>query len=232
VRRLTLLALAIAVTLAAAAAALAGSKDPRLHKRPADVRRAKALVMTLHDLPAGFVDKGRQKNSSPTPDLPCSVPSLHALVMTADVGSHDFVRSRTGSYAEASSDASFFARSAQAAKAVRVMTSKKIGRCLKKVVVRSAKKSAGAAIEIVSSRLVPVSENVGDLHLTLWDLFLDFKTNGVLLRDELVMAFSRRGRVVSMLMLNSLNGLTQDEAKSISEALTVRLELLPKSVVG
>ncbi len=232
VRHLALLALAAAVALAAAAAATAGSKDPRLHRRAADVKLAKTLIMKLHDLPDGFVDKGRQKqDSSPAPDLPCAQPNLHSLVMTADVGSHAFVRSRTASYAEASSEATFFLRPAQAAKAVRVMTSSKIGRCLKKAIVQSAQKSAGGAMKIVSTRLVPVSENVADLHVRLWDVFLSFKIHGLLFHDELVLAFSRRGRVLSMLMLNSLNGLTGDEAKNLSEALTVRLERLPKSSV-
>jgi hypothetical protein len=112
VRRPALVLLTAAVALAAATAALAGSKDPQLHKRPADVRLAKSLIMTSRDLPAGFVDKGPQKqDSSPTPDIPCSVPNLHALVMTADVSSHNFVRKGTG-YAEASSEATFFTRPA------------------------------------------------------------------------------------------------------------------------
>jgi hypothetical protein len=33
-------------------------------------------------------------------------------------------------------------------------------------------------------------------------------------------------------MLNSINGLTEDEAKNISATLTRRLALLPKSAVG
>ena len=63
-------------------------------------------------------------------------------------------------------------------------------------------------------------------------MFLTFKVNGARFRDELVLAYFRRGRVVSMVMLNSLNGLTEAEAAGISAALTRRLERLPKSVVG
>ena len=72
------------MALAATAAALAGPRDPRLHKRPADVQLARSLILKQADLPAGFVDKGRQKqDASSTPDLPCTQPNLHALVMTA-----------------------------------------------------------------------------------------------------------------------------------------------------
>ena len=60
VRKVTLVVLAVAVALAAAAAALAGPKDPQLHKRAADVRLAKRLIISLHDLPAGFVDKAQK----------------------------------------------------------------------------------------------------------------------------------------------------------------------------
>jgi hypothetical protein len=233
VRRLALLALAAAVMLAVAASAFAGPKDPQLHRRGADVRRAKTLIMTLGDLPAGFVDRGPQKDDSgPTPDLPCAEPNLHALVMTADVSSHQFARSRAASFAEASSEASFFVRAAQARKAVTAVTNRKIGRCLKKFVVKSAKKSSNGAMKIVSVRLVPLTESVRDMHAKLWDMFLTFKANGLLFRDELVLAYFRRGRVVSMVMLNSLNGLTEQEARNISAALTRRLEQLPKSVVG
>jgi hypothetical protein len=48
----------------------------------------------------------------------------------------------------------------------------------------------------------------------------------------MALAYLRRGRVVSFLMLNSLNGLTEEDAKNISEALTRRLFSLPKSAVG
>lgn len=221
-----------AVTLAVAAAAFAGPKDPRLHRRPADVKRAKALTMKLHDLPTGFVDKGRQKNDSgPMPAVPCAEPNLHALVMTADVESHDFARSRSASFSEASSEATFFRRPAEAQKLVTVMTSRRMGRCVKKFVVRSASKSTNGAMKIVSVRLVPISESVRDLHTRIWDMFLAFKANGVVFHDELVLAYFRRGRVLSFVMLNSLNGLTEAEAKNISETLTRRLERLPESVV-
>lgn len=232
-RRVAPLLLAAAVMLALAAAALAGPKDPRLHRRPADVRRAKTLVMRLRDLPAGFVDKGRQKDSSgPTPDLPCSEPNLHALVMTAEVSSHDFARNRTLAIAEASSQATFFSRPDQARKAVAAITSPKIGRCLKKFVVESAQKSTNGQMKIISVRLVPISETVKDLHTRIWDMFLTFKVHGIRFRDELVLAYLRRGRAVSMVMLNSLNGLTEAEAAGISRALAVRLERLPRSVVS
>jgi hypothetical protein len=46
-----------------------------------------------------------------------------------------------------------------------------------------------------------------------------------------VLGFFRRGRVVSTLLVNSLNGLTENESKNISEKMTFRLESLPKSVV-
>jgi hypothetical protein len=233
VRRLALLALSAAVALAVVAVAFAGPKDPRLHRRAADVKRAKTLVMKLRDLPAGFVDKGRQKgNSGPTPDIPCSEPNLHALVMTAEVSSHDFARNRALTAAEASSEATFFVRSAQAERAVAAVTSTKIGRCIKKFVVQSAQKSTNGQMKIVSVRLVPLSETVKDMHARIWDMFLTFKVNGARFRDELVLAYFRRGRVVSMVMLNSLNGLTEAEAAGISAALTRRLERLPKSVVG
>ncbi len=63
VRRFALVLLTVGVALAATAAALAGSKDPQLHKRAADVRLAKSLILKRADLPAGFVDKGPEKNS-------------------------------------------------------------------------------------------------------------------------------------------------------------------------
>lgn len=232
VRRAALIALAVAAALAVSAAAFAGPKDPRLHRRPADVKRAKTLVMRLRDLPAGFVDKGRQKDTSgPTPDLPCAEPNLHALVMTADVDSHQFARSRAASFAEATSEATFFRRPAEAQKVVTVMTSRKIGRCVKKFVVQSATKSTNGAIKIVSVRLVPITASVRDLHSRIWDMFLTFKAQGLLFHDELVLAYFRRGRVLSFVMLNSLNGLTKREAKGISQSLTRRLVRLPKSVV-
>lgn len=231
VRRIALLALATATALAVAAVAFAGPRDPQLHKRSADVTRAKTLIMRLRDLPAGFVDKGPQKSSGPTPDIPCQEPNLHALVMTADVSSHDFVRSRAGSYSAAASEASFFVRAAQAQKAVTAVTTSKIGRCLKTFVIRDVNKSANGQFTIVSAHLVPISETVGDLHVKTWDMLLTFKAHGLLFHDELVLAYFRRGRVVSMVMLNSLNGLTEAEAKRISERLTLRLESLPKPVV-
>jgi len=231
-RGIALLAVMTAAALAVATVALAGSKDPRLQRRPADVRRAKTLILKLRDLPAGFVDKGRQKNSSgPTPDLPCAQPNLHALVMTADADSHQFARSRVASFAEATSEATFFRRPAEAQKVVTAMTSRKIGRCVKKVVVRSASKSTGGAMKVVSIRLVPISATVRDLHTRIWDMFLTFKAHGLLFHDELVLAYFRRGRVLSFVMLNSLNGLTDREAKRISASLTRRLEQLPESVV-
>ena len=55
IRRLAVFVLVSALLLACAAVALAGPKDPRLHKRPADVKRAKTLIMRLRDLPDGFV---------------------------------------------------------------------------------------------------------------------------------------------------------------------------------
>ena len=231
-RGFAVLALAAAAALVVVAVALAGPKDPRLHRRAADVKRAKTLVMKLRDLPAGFVDKGRQKdNSGPTPDIPCSVPNLHALVMTADVSSHEFARNRTLKFAEATSEVSFFIRPAQAQKAVAAVTSRKIGRCIKKFVVRDAQKSTNGEMKIVSVRLVPLSESVKDLRARIWDMFLTFKVRGVLFHDELVLAYFRRGRVVSMVMLNSVNGLTEQESAGISASLTRRLALLPKSVV-
>jgi hypothetical protein len=231
VRRLALLALAAAVTLAVAAAAFAGPNDPRLHKRAADAKRARTLLLKRSDLPAGFVDKGPQKPSGPTPDIPCAQPNLHALVMTADVSSHEFDRNRLASVAEATSEATFFVRATQARKAVAVVTSPRIGRCLKRFVVRNATKGTNGALKITRVRLVPVSENVRDLHTRLWDMFLTFKAQGIVFHDELVLAYFRRGRVVSMVMLNSLNGLSEKEASRISAALTFRLERLPKSVI-
>jgi hypothetical protein len=230
-RRLALLVLAAAVVLAVAGAALAGPLDPQLHKRAVDVQRAKTLLMKRSDLPAGFVDKGPQKNTGPTPDIPCKQPNLHALVMTADVSSHEFARSRAGSFAEASAEVSFFVRAAQAQTAVAAVTSPRIGRCLKTFVLESAKKSTNGQMNIVSVRLVPLSESVADMRAKFWDMFLTFKAHGLVFRDELVLGYFRRGRVVSMLMLNSLNGLTEDEAKNISARLTFRLESLPKSAV-
>src|SRR5215467_10636560 len=77
VRRLALLALTAALALAVAAVAFAGPRDPQLHRRAADVTRAKTLIVKLRDLPAGFADKGKQKgDSGPTPDLPCAQPNL------------------------------------------------------------------------------------------------------------------------------------------------------------
>lgn len=232
VRRLVLLVLATAVMLAVTAAAFAGPNDPQVRPRAADVRIAKTLIMKRSDVPAGFADKGPQKNSGPTPDIPCTEPNLHALVVTADVSSHRFVRTHTGSYAEVSSDASFFLRPAQAQRAVSAVTSTRFGNCVKTAVVKSVNKTGKGKYKIISSHLTPISENVGDLHANFWDMFLTFEANGRTFRDELVLAFLRRGRVVSNLMLNSLNGLTEEEAKGISEKLTLRLAALPKSVVG
>jgi hypothetical protein len=70
------------------------------------------------------------------------------------------------------------------------------------------------------------------MHDKFWDILVTFKAHGLVFHDEFVLASLRRGRVVSNLMLNSLNGLTESEAQSISERLTRRLALLPKSVVG
>lgn len=226
------LALAVAVMLAAATAAFAGSRDPQLHKRPADVKLAKTLGLKRGDLPSGFVDKGPQKNSGPVPDVPCKEPNLHALVMTADVSSHNFVRTGTGKYAEASSDVSFFVRAAQARTAVAAVTNKKLGPCLKEVVIKAAQKSSNGAMKVVSAHVIPISEAVGDLHTSIWDILINFKANNVLFHDELVLAYFRRGRVVSALMLNSLNGVTEEEAKNITETMTLRLARLPKHVVG
>jgi hypothetical protein len=111
------------------------------------------------------------------------------------------------------------------------VTSPKIGRCLKKFVVKDASKNTNGQMKIVSVRLVPITETIGDLHAKLWDMFLTFKAHGMRFRDELVLAYFRRGRVVSMVTLDSLNGLTKQEASSISAALTRRLAQLPKSVV-
>jgi hypothetical protein len=232
VRRIALLVLALTVMLAVATAALAGPRDPQLHKRAADVTRAKTLIMKLGDLPAGFVDKGAQKNGSSPAPAGCSVPNLHALVMTADVSSHKFVRTRPGSYAEAASEATFFLRPTQAQKAVAAVTTSKMGRCLKTAVIEDAKKSSNGLLKIASARVVPLTEVVGSMHAKFWDILVNFRAHGLLFHDELVLAYLRRGRVVSNLMLNSLNGVTEEEAKSISERLTLRLMALPNSVIG
>jgi hypothetical protein len=231
VRRVALLTLAAFVMLAVTASAFAGPRDPRLHKRPADVTRAKALILKLHDLPAGFVDKGPQKNDSgPTPPG-CREPNLHALVETADVSSHQFEREQ-GGFAEALSETSFFLRPAQAQTAVAESTSSKLTHCVKEAIIAGAKKSAGSAMTVVSTRLVPITETVRDLHTKIWDIFVTFKARGLLFHDEMVLAYFRRGRVVSFVMLNSINGLTEEDAKNISLRLTLRLEALPKSVVS
>lgn len=230
VRRIALFGLITAVMLAVAAAAFAGPKDPRLHKRPADVRRAKTLTLKLRDLPADFADKGPAKSSGPTP-AGCSQPNLHALVMTADVSSHKFVRARAGAYAVALSEVTFFVRPAQAQRAVAAVTTSKMGRCLKEAAVEGAKKSAKGALTIVSARAVPLSESVADMHDKFWDILVTFKAHGLVFRDELVLAYFRRGRVVSITMLNSLNGLSEAEARNISETLASRLARLPKAVV-
>jgi hypothetical protein len=230
VRRIVLLALTGAVILAVAAAAFAGPRDPQLHKRPADVRRAKTLILKLGDLPAGFVDKGPEKSSGPAA-AGCSEPNLHELVMTADVSSHKFVRARSGRYAQAASEVSFFLRPAQAQRAVAAVTTSKMGRCLKRAAVEGAKKSANGSLTIVSARAIPLSESVADMHDKFWDIVVNFKAHGLLFHDEVVLAYLRRGRVVSIVMLNSLNGLTESEAKNISQTLTLRLARLPKSVI-
>ena len=229
--RLALLALTVGVALAGTTAALAGPKDPQLHRRAVDVRMAKSLILKRADLPAGFVDKGPQKNSGPTPDVPCQEPNLHALVMTADVSSHDFVRQQAGSYAETSSGATFFLREAQAVKAVAAVTNRKLATCLKQAVIKSASKSSNGALKVVSAHVTPISESVADLRVKLWDILVAFRVQGHVLHDELVLAYFRRGRVVSGLMVNSLNGLTEEESKNISQTLTIRLESLPKSAV-
>jgi hypothetical protein len=125
----------------------------------------------------------------------------------------------------------FFVRPAQAQKAVAAVMTSKMGRCLKEAAVEGAKKSARGALTIVSAHAVPLSESVADMHDKFWDILVTFKAHGLTFRDELVLAYFRRGRVVSIMMLNSLNGLTEAEAKSISETLTLRLGRLPKSVV-
>ena len=230
VRRIALLGLATAVMLGVAAAALAGPKDPRLHKRPADVKRAKTLILKLRDLPGDFTDKGPDKSSGPTP-AGCSQPNLHALVMTADVSSHKFVRARAGVYAVVLSEVTVFVRAAQAQRAVAAVTTSKMGRCLKEAAVEGAKKSAKGALTIVSARAIPLSESVADMHDRFWDILVTFKAHGLVFRDELVLAYFRRGRVVSVMMVNSLNGLSEAEAKNISETLAARLARLPKSAV-
>jgi len=203
-----------------------------MHKRPVDMSRAKALLLEHGDLPAGFVDKGPQKNDSGPVPPGCREPDLHALVETADVSSHQFERVRAGGFAEALAEVSFFVKPVQAQRAVAASTSSKLMRCVKRVIVASAKKSSGGAMTVVSTRLVPITETVGDLHNTIWDIFINFRARGLLFRDEMVLAYFRRGRVVSFVMLNSINGLTEAEAKNISSALTRRLASLPKSAVG
>lgn len=121
---------------------------------------------------------------------------------------------------------------AQAVKAVTAETNRKLGTCLKEAVIKSATKSSHGALKVVSAHVTPLSESVGDLRARFWDILVTFKAHGLLFHDELVLAYFRRGRVVSALMVNSLNGLTEEESKNISEMLTVRLESLPKSVVG
>src|SRR4029078_8642237 len=125
VPRIALVLLSVGVALAAAAAAFAGSKEPHLHKRAADVRLATSLILKRADLPAGFVDNGPQKSSGPTPDLPCPQPNLHALVISGDASRHHFVPKHPGAYAETATGASFFLRAAQAERAVAAITSKK-----------------------------------------------------------------------------------------------------------
>jgi len=229
--RLALLALTVGVALAGTTAALAGPRDPQLHKRAADVRLAKSLILKRADLPAGFVDNGPQKSSGPTPDLPCPEPNLHALVMTADASSHNFVRKHPGAYAETATGASFFLRAAQAERAVAAITSKKLGPCLKQAVIKGASKGANGTLKVVAAHGTPISESVVDMHIKLWDILVTFSVKGHVVRDEVVLGFFRRGRVVSTLLVNSLNGLTENESKNISEKMTFRLESLPKSVV-
>jgi hypothetical protein len=230
VSKLALVVLAVAVALAAAAAALAGSKDPQLHKRAADVRLAKSLILKRADLPAGFADKGPDKSSGPVPDV-CPQPNLHSLVMTSDVSSHNFVRKSSGGYGEVSSGASFFLRPAQAQKAVAVVTSKKMGPCLKQAVIKGASKGSHGVLKVVSTHVTPISESVVDMRIKLWDIVAVFKVKGHLVQDELVLGYFLRGRVVSSLMVNSLHGLSESESRDISEKLTFRLESLPKSAV-
>jgi hypothetical protein len=182
-------------------------------------------------LPAGFVDNGPQKSSGPTPDLPCPEPNLHALVMTADASSHNFVRKHPGAYAETATGASFFLRAAQAERAVAAITSKKMGPCLKQAVIKGASKGANGTLKVVAAHATPISESVVDMHIKLWDILVTFSMKGHVVRDEVVLGFFRRGRVVSTLLVNSLNGLTENESKNISEKMTFRLESLPKSVV-
>jgi hypothetical protein len=229
--RLALLALTVGVALAGTTAALAGPRDPQLHKRAADVRLAKSLILKRADLPAGFVDNGPQKSSGPTPDLPCPEPNLHALVMTADASSHNFVRKHPGAYAETATGASFFLRAAQAERAVAAITSKKMGPCLKQAVIKGASKGANGTLKVVAAHATPISESVVDMRIRLWDILVTFSVKGHVVRDEVVLGFFRRGRVVSTLLVNSLNGLTENESKNISEKMTFRLESLPKSVV-
>ena len=229
--RLALLALTVGVALAGTTAALAGPRDPQLHKRAADVRLAKSLILKRADLPAAFVDNGPQKSSGPTPDLPCPEPNLHALVMTADASSHNFVRKHPGAYAETATGASFFLRAAQAERAVAAITSKKMGPCLKQAVIKGASKGANGTLKVVAAHATPISESVVDMHIKLWDILVTFSMKGHVVRDEVVLGFFRRGRVVSTLLVNSLNGLTENESKNISEKMTFRLESLPKSVV-
>jgi hypothetical protein len=152
--------------------------------------------------------------------------------MTADVSSHNFVRQHPGAYAEAASEASFFLNTTQAKKAVGAVTSKKMGPCLKQAFIKSATKSSNGAMKVVSARVTPISESVADLRVKLWDILVAFKVNGRLFHDELVLAYFRRSRVVSSLMVNSLNGLTENESKNISEKMTFRLESLPKAAVS
>lgn len=214
-----------------AATAAAGPNDPQLHAVAADVKMAKTLIVARRDLPSGFVDKGPQKNTGATPDLPCSEPDMHALVMTADVSSHDYTRTSSGSYAEVESEGAFFRSAADAEKMVGVMMNGKLGSCLKRGFDTGLTSSSKGAAKVVSSRLVPFSESVGNLHVRMWDIFVTFEARGLQFRDELVLGFYRRGRVVSSLLMDSLAGLTENDAKNISETLTLRLEALPSSAV-
>lgn len=227
----SLVALLLVGSALTAATALAGPNDPQLRPRTADVKLAKTLVLSRSELPGGFVDKGPQKQTSVAPNVPCAEPNLHALVMTADVNSHRFVRSRTGSYAELDFEGTFFRHPADAEKAVGSMMSKAIGSCLKGYVVAGFDKGAKGKAKIVSTHVTPLSEAIGDLHVRMWDLNLAFQVRGITLRAELVLAFYRRGRVVSSMMMDTLGGLSELEAKDVSESVTVRLEALPPSAV-
>ena len=222
--------LCLALIMIVPTLALAGRspKDPQLQPRAADIKLAKSLLVTRSDLPAGFIDKGAQGSGNGSAGEPGCIPSLHSLAATADVNGHTF--DRNGSEDSISSGATFFLTSQQAGTAIAAVSNVKTGRCLKTVLISQLHKSLGNKVTL-KVRVVPLAVSSGEFRLTAWDVILTMKAKGRTIGGELLVAFYRRGRVVSNLDISTFGGLTSADAAKLSKAVATRLLQLPASAV-